>query len=59
MSAEREDANTNQADDNVETDTRTSQPVEEEEKNLSRHSTSDSSPSIAEQERTTVPKDEA
>lgn len=59
MSAEREGQSTNQADDVAETETRTGQPIEEEEKNLSRHSTSDSNPPIEEQERTTVPKDEA
>ena len=58
MAEERENTGTNQSDDSSETDARTGQAVEEEEKNLSRHSTSDSNPSRAEQERTTVHRDE-
>ncbi len=61
-SGERESASVNPSDDAGETaelDAQTGQPVEEAEKNLSRHSTSDSSPSIEEQARTSVPQDEA
>ena len=38
-------------------DSKTGQPVEEAEDNLSRHSTKDSSPPIEEQERTSVGED--
>jgi hypothetical protein len=40
-------------------DDKTGQPIEEAEKNLSRHSTRDSSPPRDEKERTTVGKDPA
>ncbi|HEY0386427.1 MAG TPA: hypothetical protein VGC64_10465 [Pyrinomonadaceae bacterium] len=49
----------NSTDEPAEKDARTGQPIEEAEKNLSRHSNSDSSPAITEQERTTEPKDKA
>ena len=58
MSSEFEGKSVNRSDDAdqaPERDTSTGQPVKEAEKNLSRHSTSDSSPSIEEQERTTLP----
>lgn len=62
-STERESAGMNhpaaETDAATESETRTGQPIEEEEKNLSRHSTRDSSPSIEEQARTTVTNDEA
>jgi hypothetical protein len=38
-------------------DSKTGQPVEEAEDNLSRHSTADSSPPVEEQERTSVGED--
>jgi hypothetical protein len=38
-------------------DSKTGQPIEEAEDNLSRHSTKDSSPHIEEQERTSVGED--
>ncbi|HEX8745969.1 MAG TPA: hypothetical protein VF717_02155 [Pyrinomonadaceae bacterium] len=38
-------------------DSKTGQPIEEAEDNLSRHSTADSSPPIEEQERTSVGED--
>jgi hypothetical protein len=61
MSSEHEGRATdesNGAGATAETDARTGQRVEEEEKNLSRHSTSDSSPPVEEQDRTTVTNDE-
>jgi hypothetical protein len=61
MSSEFEGKSINRSDDadaTPERDARTGQPVEEAEKNLSRHSTSDSSPSVEEQERTTLPGDD-
>ncbi|HEY0408043.1 MAG TPA: hypothetical protein VGC89_20065 [Pyrinomonadaceae bacterium] len=58
MSSDHEGGATNQSNDADETDARTGQPVEEEEKNLSRHSTKDSSPPVEEQDRTTVGNDE-
>lgn len=62
MSSERKGIEAHEADaanTTAERDARTGQSVEEEEKNLSRHSTSDSSPSVAEQERTTLPEEDA
>jgi hypothetical protein len=63
MSSEREQKVADQSSDaesaKGETDTRTGQLIEEEEKNLSRHATRDSSPSLSEQERTTVEPDDA
>lgn len=38
-------------------DSKTGQPIEEAEDNLSRHSTADSSPPVEEQERTSVGED--
>jgi hypothetical protein len=58
MSSEFEGKSINRSDTDdaaPERDARTGQPVEEAEKNLSRHSTKDSSPSVEEQERTTLP----
>jgi hypothetical protein len=60
MTSEHKDRELNQSNDagqSAELDERTGQPVEEAEKNLSRHSTSDSSPPIEEQDRTTVHDD--
>jgi hypothetical protein len=42
---------------NPDVDARTGQPIEEAEDNLSRHSTKDSSPSVGEEERTSVGED--
>lgn len=61
MSSQHDDANRPESADThdaAEMDTKTGEPVEEGEKNLSRHSTGDSAPPIAEQERTTVRRDE-
>lgn len=57
-SRERENTGTNhpaaETDAETRSETHTGQPIEEEEKNLSRHTTQDSSPSIKEQTRTTI-----
>jgi hypothetical protein len=62
-STERESAGTNhpdaETDATTKSETRGGQMVEEEEKNLSRHTTRDSSPSIEEQTRTTIANDES
>jgi hypothetical protein len=62
MSSERKERSSIRTDESgapaADVDARTGQPVEDAEKNLSRHTTKDSSPAIEEQGRTTVPKDE-
>jgi hypothetical protein len=62
MSSERKEKSSIRTDEAgqsaADVDAQTGQPVEDAEKNLSRHSTKDSSPAIEEQGRTTVQKDE-
>jgi hypothetical protein len=50
------DSREKQADEAGDLDPLRGQPIEESEKNLSRHSTKDSSPSVEEQWRTSVPE---